>query len=177
MKKVAFVSLCRVNQIFCVFCEENRGRKKLEQSRARLKSTDQKRSRSLVLSLSLCCCFQSRPLSSTSSCLFYVRENNESRHKNKEEAKKLAKAEKSKSARNCSKISLFSLSVLFSTRRLLSFLVLFQTIAKREREYSIAEISSTRLNCSVFPTINKHKHVRIRWRLRKPFTSKRSSAT
>jgi len=70
---------------------------------------------SLSLSpLSLCRCFQSRPLSSTSSCLFCVGKTTESRHTTKRKRKSSSKAEAPKSTnnRNCSE-SVLSLECCF----------------------------------------------------------------
>ena len=89
MKMVAFLSLCRVNQ-FVLWGKQTRqrGRQTLEQSRARLKSTDQKRSPSRTLSLSVVV-FKADLSLQPLSCLFCVGENNRVLTHNKEEAKKL----------------------------------------------------------------------------------------
>ena len=95
---------------------------------------------------------------------------------NKEEAKKLehkSRGVKKHEHRNCSlNLRSFLSSVVFS-------LVLFRPNRTRLFHPKSVEISSVSQRRSAFPHYYyiKDKHLRRRWRLRKPFTSKRSSAT
>ena len=95
---------------------------------------------------------------------------------NKEEAKKLehkSRGVKKHEHRNCSESALFSLLLLFS------LLCFFDQNRTRLFHPKSVEISSVSQQRSAFPHYHyiKDKHLRLRWRLRKPFTSKRSSAT
>lgn len=95
---------------------------------------------------------------------------------NKEEAKKLehkSRGVKKHEQRNCSlNLRSFLSSVVFSS-------VLFRPNRTRLFHPKSVEISSVSQRRSAFPHYYyiKDKHLRLRWRLRKPFTSKRSSAT
>jgi len=167
---IFYLSVASTKSLFCLFCEKTEE----EKSRARLKSATRNAlfsARSpeplsvVPLSLSLSrCCFQRTSLG------FFTCGGKQQRRHNTEDAKKLNKAESTN--RNCSESALFSLccflSCAFSTPKQYSsirdyFIGPWRSPPESQQRTVLPHYSTTRFT--------------TRWRLRKPFTSKRSSAT
>ena len=165
-----------------LFCGENRrdeeeGKKSSNKAERGDKAPTRNALALSQLSLCVCCCFQSRPLSLFNLSPFVSCGGKQQSVDtlNKEEAKKLehkSRGVKKHEHRNCSLNLRSFLSVLFSLSVSLCFFV--QTL--RLFHQKSVEISSVSQRRSAFPHYY-YKHLRLRWRLRKPFTSKRSSAT
>ena len=139
-------------QPICLWGKQTRRRgrqKKLEQSRARRQSTDQKRALALSLSLSLCVVVFKADLSLFNLSPFVSCGGKQQSVDTltKEEAKKLehkSRGVKKHEHRNCSESALFSLCVVFS-------LVLFRANHTRLFHPKSVEISSVSQQRSAFP--------------------------